>query len=68
MKNNKHKKRPDVSVRMTAPDVRLIMAGQAYFWTPEWQAKERAADRAIAEGRFHTFDTIEDMLYFLDLQ
>jgi hypothetical protein len=53
---------------MTAPDVRLIMAGQAYFWTPEWQAKERAADRAIAEGRFHTFDTIEDMLYFLDLQ
>ena len=24
---------------------------QAWFWTPEWQAKEREADEAIAAGR-----------------
>jgi len=38
------------------------------FWTPEWQAKEQAADRAIAEGRTQTFDTLDDMLDFLDAQ
>jgi len=41
---------------------------QAYFWTPEWQAKERAADQAIAEGRVCTFDTMDEMLKFLDAQ
>ena len=31
---------------------------QAWFWTPEWQAKEREADEAIAAGRvtFHASD------------
>ena len=24
---------------------------QAWYWTPEWQAKEREADEAIAAGR-----------------
>ena len=41
---------------------------QTYFWTPEWQAKENAADLAIAEGRVQTFDQIEDMITFLDEQ
>ncbi|MCS6845100.1 MAG: hypothetical protein NZ528_12385 [Caldilineales bacterium] len=41
-------------------------AEQTYFWTPEWQAKERAADLAIAEGRVRTFDTIDEMIEFLD--
>ncbi len=43
-------------------------AEQAYFWTPEWQAKERAADLAIAEGRVQTFDNTDDMIEFLDKQ
>jgi hypothetical protein len=46
----------------------LIAGEQTYFWTPEWQAKEQAADEAIAEGRVQTFDTMEDMLTFLDAQ
>lgn len=41
---------------------------QIYFWTPEWQAKETAADLAIAEGRTRTFDQMEEMIDFLDEQ
>jgi hypothetical protein len=43
-------------------------AEQSYFWTPEWQEKERAAGLAIAEGRFESFDTVDDMIEFLDRQ
>jgi len=46
----------------------LTAVEQTYFWTPEWQTKEREADRAIAEGRVRTFDTMEEMLEFLEAQ
>ena len=46
----------------------LLAAEQAYFWTPAWQAKERQADADLAEGRFKTFDMMDDMLAFLDQQ
>jgi hypothetical protein len=46
----------------------LAAVEQRYFWTPEWQAKEREADEAIAEDRVCTFDTMEEMLAFLDAQ
>ena len=49
-------------------DALLTAADQSYFWTPEWQAKERAADQAIAEGRTETFGTVDAMLDFLDAQ
>jgi len=29
----------------------VIPDDQAWFWTPEWQAKEAEADREIAAGR-----------------
>ncbi len=45
-----------------------IAAEQTYFWTPEWQAKEQAADQAIAQGRVRTFATMDEMLGFLDQQ
>ena len=35
---------------------------QTWFWTPEWQAKEREADRAIAEGRFTRSYSDEEFL------
>ena len=41
---------------------------QLYFWTPEWQAQEQKADRAIAKGRVRTFDTMGQMVEFLDTQ
>ena len=39
---------------------------QAWFWTPEWQAKEREADRDYAEGRFTRYYSTEDFLASLD--
>jgi hypothetical protein len=34
---------------------RHIPADQRWFWTPEWQAKEREADADFAAGRVKTF-------------
>ena len=57
-----------ISAQTVVLDALRIAAEQTYFWTPEWQAKEQAADRAIAEGRVRTFDTMDQMLDFLDEQ
>ena len=34
--------------------------GQAWFWTEQWQAGEREADRQIAAGELTTFSTDEE--------
>ena len=57
-----------ISAQTVVLDALRIAAEQTYFWTPEWQAKEQAADRAIAEGRVQTFDTMDQMLGFLNDQ
>ena len=57
-----------VSAQTVVLDALRTAAEQTYFWTPEWQAKEQAADQAIAEGRVRTFDTMDQMLDFLDGQ
>jgi hypothetical protein len=57
-----------VSAQTVVLDALRTAAEQTYFWTPEWQSKEQAADRAIAEGRVQTFDTMDQMLDFLDEQ
>ena len=41
---------------------KVIDATQAWFWTPEWQAKEREADAALAEGRSERFASDEEFL------
>ena len=46
----------------------LTAVEQRYFWTPEWQAREREVDEAIAEGRVRSFDTMDEMISFLDAQ
>ena len=35
---------------------------QAWFWTPEWQDKEKEADENLSTGRYRDFDTLEDLL------
>ncbi|MFQ5796537.1 MAG: AbrB/MazE/SpoVT family DNA-binding domain-containing protein [Candidatus Bipolaricaulia bacterium] len=46
---------------------KLIPKDQAWFWTKEWQAKEREADEAIREGRVHgPFDNVEDLIKDLE--
>jgi len=36
--------------RLVLTPASIIPDDQAWFWTPEWQAKEQEADREIAEG------------------
>ncbi len=57
-----------VSAQEVILDALRMAAEQTYFWTPEWQEKERAADLAIAEGRVQTFNRIDKMIGFLDQQ
>jgi bifunctional DNA-binding transcriptional regulator/antitoxin component of YhaV-PrlF toxin-antitoxin module len=35
---------------------------QAWFWTKEWQEKEREADADITEGKIRDFDSIEALM------
>ena len=46
--------------------VREIDPGQAWFWTPEWQAQERETDEDVAAGRLERFETDEALLAALD--
>jgi hypothetical protein len=43
-----------------------IDAEQAWFWTREWQQREREADRDLAAGRATRFDSDEEFLKALD--
>jgi AbrB family looped-hinge helix DNA binding protein len=56
-----------VEVEITADGIllrpkKLIDATQAWFWTPEWQAREREADEDIAAGRFDRYESDEELL------
>jgi hypothetical protein len=39
---------------------------QAWFWMPEWQAREREADADFAAGRHRVFDDAASFLANLD--
>jgi hypothetical protein len=43
-----------------------INPDQAWFWTREWQEKEREADDDIAAGRGTTYDSDADFLGALE--
>ncbi len=48
-------------------DLREIDPEQAWFWTPEWQAREREVDESIARGeRGEAFSSDEEFLDALD--
>lgn len=60
-----------VEVEMTPDGIllrpqKVIDATQAWFWTPEWQAKEREADADLAAGRSERFESDEEFLAALD--
>ncbi len=38
------------------------MAEQEYFWSDEWQAKIQRSQKAIQEGKFQVFDSVDDLL------
>lgn len=43
-----------------------IDSEQAWFWTREWQAKEREADEDLAAGRVTTYDGDDQFLGALE--
>ena len=40
----------------------LIPRDQLWYWTPEWQAKEREADEDEAAGRFKSFKSAKKLI------
>ena len=45
---------------------KLIPRDQAWFWTKDWQEKEKEAERAIAKGEIsETFESAEDLIKHL---
>jgi AbrB family looped-hinge helix DNA binding protein len=53
--------------RIVLTPTSVIPDDQAWFWTPEWQAKEAEADQAAASGERGTvFGSGEEFLAFLD--
>ena len=45
---------------------KLIPRDQAWFWTQEWQEREREADEAIASGEISgPFDSADDLIRHL---
>ena len=51
---------------ITMTPKKLISKDQAWFYTPEWQAKEREADEAIAQGQVSgPFSTATELLSHL---
>ncbi len=51
-----------VGRRVELIPARLVPRDQLWFWTPEWQRKEREADQDIAAGRLKEFESVEDLL------
>jgi AbrB family looped-hinge helix DNA binding protein len=45
---------------------KLVDAGQAYFWSDEWQKGERKADDDIRAGRVKRFKTATEAIKYLE--
>jgi len=54
-------------VRMVGKTVELVPAtiipkDERWFWTSEWQRKEREADEDIAQGRVKEFTSVDELI------
>ncbi|MFA5367779.1 MAG: AbrB/MazE/SpoVT family DNA-binding domain-containing protein [Dehalococcoidia bacterium] len=45
---------------------KLVNAGQAYFWSEEWQKGEAKADEDIKSGRVKKFSSAKDAAAYLE--
>ncbi len=41
---------------------KLVDPSQAYFWTKEWQAGEREAEKDIRKGRVKKFKSVKELM------
>ena len=39
-----------------------IPKSQAWFWSKTWQKREKEADKAIREGKIHTFSSAKELI------
>ena len=51
-----------VGGRVEMIPVSLIPKDQLWFWTPEWQKKEREVDEALARGDFKETDSVDELM------
>lgn len=51
-----------VDQRVEMVPVALIPKDQLWYWTPEWQAKEREVDEALARGEFKEANSVDELL------
>jgi AbrB family looped-hinge helix DNA binding protein len=65
--------RPGAQVEIVVRDGEIVLvphvaipADQAWFWSKEWQAKEREADEDLAAGRRTDFDSSAEFLAHLE--
>ncbi len=65
--------KPGAQVEIVVRDGEIILvphvaipAEQTWFWSADWQAKEREADDDRAAGRHTEFETGEELLAHLD--
>ena len=61
------KKGDHMLMRLVGQHVEMIPAhlspkDQLWFWTPEWQAKEREVDEALARGDYKVADSVDAFL------
>lgn len=61
--------KPGAQVEIVVRDGEIILVphiavriDQAWFWSPEWQAKEREADDELTAGQRTEFASAEDLL------
>ena len=48
--------------RMELVPMALVPRDQMWFWTPEWQAREREADEDIRAGRAKSFRSADELI------
>lgn len=64
----------EVEFELVAPGVvrllgtKRIPAGQAWFWTEEWQAGEREASEELARGEETVYSSAEEMFDALGIE
>jgi AbrB family looped-hinge helix DNA binding protein len=51
-----------VGQRVEMIPVSLIPKDQLWFWTPEWQKKEREVDEALERGDYKESDSVDVLL------
>ena len=56
----------DKEGRIVLTPKKLVDAGQAYFWTEEWQKGERKADEDIETGRVKRFKSAAEATKYLE--